>query len=88
MTLTQFQDLRHWHLRHAREQPLEHHCWDMVLTLWLMGWIGGPAGLVLQQPAIVAASLLLLFLPQRYVAWRRRLHRSHRLRCDWLDALR
>jgi hypothetical protein len=88
MTLNQFQDLRLWHLRHAREQPLERHCWDMVLTLWMIGWIGGLAALVLQQNGLALASLLLLFLPQRYVAWRRRLHRGGRLRCDWLDALR
>ena len=88
MTLTQFQDLRLWHLRHAHEQPLERHFWDMVLTLWLLGWVGGPTSLVLQQPALAMASLALLFLPQAYVDWRRRLHRRAKLRCDWLDALR
>jgi hypothetical protein len=88
MTLTQFQDLRHWHQRHARKQPLERHCWDMVLTLWMMAWVGGPAALVLQENLIALASVALLFLPQAYVALRRRLHRSSRLRCDWLTARR
>ena len=88
MTLTQFQDLKAWHLRHWREQPLEKQAWDGVLTLWMIGWVGGPATLVLQQPALAAACLALLFLPNRYVALRRRLHIKHRLRCDWLGMLR
>ena len=36
MTLDQFQDLKRWHQRHEREQPLEKHVWDAVLTLWMM----------------------------------------------------
>jgi hypothetical protein len=32
--------------------------------------------------------LALLFLPQAYVAWRTRMHRAGRLRCDWIVALR
>ena len=88
MTLTQFQDLKAWHQRHWQEQPLEKHCWDSVLTLWMIGWVGGPVALVLQQPALATACLALLFLPNRYVALRRRLHIRHRLRCDWLSTLR
>ena len=88
MNLHQFQDLRTWHLRHWREQPVEKHLWDGVLTLWLMGWVGGPVALVLQQPLVLVACFALLALPNRYVALRRRLHRAHRLRCDWLATLR
>ena len=88
MTLTQFQDLRHWHLRHWHDQPVEKQIWDGVLTLWVIAWVGGPAALILQEPAAAVACLALLFLPQAYVALRRRLHRSRRLRCDWLGALR
>ena len=87
MNLAQFQDLRTWHLRHWREQPLEKHFWDVVLTFWLIGWVGGPVSLVLQQPVALTASFALLFLPNHYVALRRRLHRNRRLRCDWLTML-
>jgi len=88
MTLTQFQDLKAWHLRQGQQHPLEKHCWDGVLTVWLIGWVGGPVSLVLQHPALAAACLTLLFLPNRYVALRRRLHIKHQLRCDWLGMLR
>jgi hypothetical protein len=88
VTLTQFQDLKAWHLRQGQAHPLEKHCWDSVLTLWMIGWVGAPVALVLQQPAVAVACLMLLFLPSRYVALRRRLHIQHRLRCDWLSMLR
>jgi hypothetical protein len=88
VTLTQFQDLKAWHLRHWREQPLEKHLWDAVLTVWLIGWVGGPVSLVLQHPSLAAGSLMLLCLPNGYVALRRRLHITRRLRCDWLGTLR
>ena len=86
MTLTQFQDLRHWHLR--RDRPVETQLWDGVLTLWVIAWVGGPAALILQRPLIAVVCLAMLFLPQSYVALRRSLHRAKRLRCDWLGALR
>jgi hypothetical protein len=88
MTLTQFQDLKAWHLRHWREHPLEKQLWDGVLTVWLIGWVGGPVSLVLQHPALAAGCLMLLCLPNRYVALRRRLHIAQRVRCDWLGTLK
>ena len=88
MNLTQFQDLRHWHLRHWHDQPLEKQLWDSVLTLWVIGWVGGPAALLLREPGFMLLCLALLFLPQAYVALRRSLHRRKRLRCDWLAMLR
>jgi hypothetical protein len=88
VNLAQFQDLRTWHLRHWREQPVEKHLWDGVVMLWLMGWVGGPVALVLQHPEALPASFALLCLPNGYVALRRRLHRRRRVRCDWLTMLR
>jgi hypothetical protein len=32
MKLVQFENLKAWHQRHWREQPVEKHVWDMVLT--------------------------------------------------------
>jgi hypothetical protein len=88
MTLEQFHDLRLWHLRHMREQPLEKHIWDTVLTFWLVGWVGAPTALITQAIWAVAICASLLFLPGAYVGLRRRLHRTHVLRCDWIGALR
>lgn len=88
MTLSQFHALKLWHSRHARERPLERNAWDAVLTLWMMGWVGGAASLVLGAPWAELACLALLFLPGSYVTWRTRMHRIGRLRCDWITALR
>ncbi|MDP3822712.1 MAG: hypothetical protein Q8R33_14675 [Burkholderiales bacterium] len=50
--------------------------------------MGLPVALLIDAPWAAAAGLALLFLPGRYVALRTRLHRSGRLRCDWITALR
>ncbi len=47
MKLEQLHDLRLWHQRHVREQPLEKHVWDIVLTFWLAGWVGVPAAFLI-----------------------------------------
>ncbi|MDZ7867319.1 hypothetical protein [Acidovorax sp.] len=81
MTLNELQRIKQWHVDHRVEHPLEYHLWDLVLTLWLMGWL--PAfvfGDAWAAPLCLAGTLL----PSLYVAWRTRAHRLHRLRCDWL----
>lgn len=88
MTLDQLQAVKQWHVGHRELQPVEYHTWDAVLTLWVMGWMGLPASLLLRQPIVVGACVLLFFVPGRYVALRRWLHRARRLRCDWLTSLR
>ena len=88
MTLDQFQELKVWHLRQGRRHPVEKFIWDLVLTVWLMGWVGAPAALLLQIGWALAACLSVLFLPGLYVTTRRWLHNTRRLRCDWIVALR
>jgi hypothetical protein len=88
MTLQQHHALKVWHSRQGRQHPLEKATWDLVLTLWLVGWVGGPAALLLGAGWAELACLAVLFLPGRYVALRRALHRTRRLRCDWIAALR
>ena len=88
MTLQQYHSLKVWHRRHWRDHPVEKNTWDTILTLWMSGWVGLPAALLVEAPWAEAASLAMLFLPVFYVALRIRLHRSGRLRCDWLTALR
>jgi hypothetical protein len=86
MTLSQFQALKVWHTHHGGH-PLEKGTWDIVLTLWMMGWVGGPAALLLDVGWAEWACLAALFLPGAYVSWRARMHRRGRLRCDWISAL-
>ena len=87
MTLGQFQDLKRWHQRHADEQPLEKHVWDVILTLWVSGWVGGPVAVLVHAGWALLTCVALLFLPGIYVALRRRLHKVRLLRCDWIASL-
>ena len=88
MTLQQFHSLKLWHTRHPRGHAVERAVWELVLTLWMAGWIGAAVSTVLAVLWAQLACLALLFLPQLYVALRARLHRRQRLRCDWIAALR
>ena len=87
MKLVQFENLKAWHQRHWREQPVEKHVWDMVLTFWIAGWVGFPSAFLLHARWAAAACVALFFLPGAYVALRKRLHRAGILRCDWAVAL-
>jgi hypothetical protein len=88
VTLRQMSLLKRWHVAHRDRVPLEYHAWDVVLTLWVMGWMGVPPALLLHWGWAVLACLLLHLAPGGYVGLRRRLHRLGRLRCDWLPVLR
>ena len=87
MTLTQFEKLKAWHQRHWREQPVEKHAWDIVLTFWLVGWVGFPSAFLVHAGWALVVCGALLFLPGAYVALRRLLHRAGIVRCDWTAAL-
>ena len=88
MTLEQLSTIKRWHLSHPRAGGVELQVWDLVLTCWLLGWMGLPAAIILGMPLGLLACVALFYAPRAYVAWRRRLHVSHRLRCDWLDSAR
>ena len=88
MTLDELHELKLWHQRHWRDQPLEKHVWDTVLTLWVAAFVGTPAAVLVHARWGVAACALLYFLPGGYVAVRRRLARAGLVRCDWISALR
>ena len=88
MTLLQFNSLKTWHLRQGRRHPVEKNTWDAVLTVWCAAMVGALVSLVLDQPLGELACLGLLFLPGLYVKLRAHLHRTGRLRCDWIVALR
>ena len=88
MSLHQIVSVRRWHLLHRDRHPLEFHLWDLMLTLWIMGWVAMPVSLVLGFPVGAALALFGIVSPGAYVALRRHLHGRQQLRCDWLAASR
>lgn len=87
MTLQQMSTLKRWHVTHRERAPVEYHAWDVMLTLWLIGWMGVPPALVLQWLWALPLCVALYLAPPLYVRLRRALHRRGALRCDWLAAL-
>ena len=47
MTLDQFHALKVWHRRHWRRHPVEKNTWEGILTIWLLGWVGALAALLI-----------------------------------------
>ena len=88
MQLAELQRIKQWQVEHRPTQPLEYHAWDLVLTLWVAGWVGWIPAFAFD--ALWAAPLCLLgtSAPDLYRAYRARLHRLRRLRCDWLSGPR
>jgi hypothetical protein len=84
MSLTELQRIKQWHVAHRQEHPIEYHLWDVILTLWLMGWVGWLPAYALDQFWSIPLCVLGTATPSMYVAWRRRAHRQQKLRCDWL----
>lgn len=87
MTLKQVAQVKRWLRLHGRAHPLELYVWDLVLTAWVLGLMAVPLSMLLHQFDLLPLSLAAFLLPTLYAAWRVRLHRRGRLRCDWLTAL-
>jgi hypothetical protein len=87
MTLNQLSMIKRWHQTHHRDHGVEYHLWDIMLTAWILGWMGLPAAALLAPQAGLPACLVLYLMPSIYVGLRRRLHRASLLRCDWLPAM-
>ncbi|MBT9491520.1 MAG: hypothetical protein IV107_04075 [Paucibacter sp.] len=87
MTLIQLTQIKRWLFLHGRRHPLELCAWDMVLTAWVLGWVALPALLLIHAWSLLPLCPAGFLLPGFYASWRIRLHRSGRLRCDWLTAL-
>lgn len=86
MTLQQMSRVKHWHLTHREGHRIELVAWDLLLTVWVIGVVGLPASAMLGSGLGLVLSAVAVALPTLYVALRRRLHRKHRLRCDWFAA--
>jgi hypothetical protein len=86
VTLRQMTILKRWLVLHQYGHAVEYFCWDAMLTTWVLGWVGLPAALIL-RPLVSLACLAAVLAPEAYVSLRVRLHKSGRLRCDWLGVL-
>lgn len=84
MTITELQRIKQWHVAHRADHPVEYHLWDMMLTLWVMGWVGWLPAWAFEQLWSTPLCVLSTLAPSLYAAWRQRAHRQHKLRCDWL----
>jgi len=87
MSLDELHALKLWHERHEHHSPLEAAIWNALVTMCVMGWVGAPIAWLLGRKLFILVGVLATFLPGRYVALRVALHRSGRLRCDWVAAL-
>ena len=84
MDLDAMQRIKQWHVRHQGDHPVECHAWDIVLTLWLAGWVGWIPAVTFEAFWVAPALVLAMLGPRLYVAGRVRAHKARRLRCDWL----
>jgi hypothetical protein len=87
MKLDDLQRIKVWHVGHRATHPVEYHLWDMMLMLWMAGWIGWVPVFALDTLWALPLCLAGMCAPDLYTAWRIRAHRTQRLRCDWLCAL-
>ncbi|APW39110.1 hypothetical protein RD110_19410 [Rhodoferax koreense] len=84
VSLKELHRIKKWHVAHKAEHPLEYELLDLVLTLWLMGWVGWIPALMLHVLWTLPLCALAMLLPTGYVRLRARAHQRQRLRCDWL----
>lgn len=87
MTLKQLSQVKRWMVMHSTRHPVEMAVWNGVLTCWMMGFMGLPGALIIHAWWVLPLCLAAWLLPMAYTLGRRRLHRTGRLRCDWLTAL-
>jgi hypothetical protein len=82
MSIDELARIKRWHVAHKAQHPLEYHAWDIMLTLWMMGWVGTLPALIFSEWLLLACALG-MSAPNLYVHYRVLAHRRHTLRCDW-----
>src|SRR5687768_16820903 len=70
MKLADLHRIKLWHVSHRRERPLEYHLWDVMLTFWLMGWVGWLPAFAFDAMWATPLCLAGTLAPGLYVAWR------------------
>ncbi|MES3003594.1 MAG: hypothetical protein V4787_23070 [Pseudomonadota bacterium] len=84
MTLDELQRIKKWHVAHRNDHPVEYHLWDMMLTLWVMGWVGWVPAFAIHALWLIPLCFLAVSAPGLYVSWRSSAHRARKVRCDWI----
>lgn len=84
VTLDELQRIKKWHVAHRADHPVEYQLWDMMLTLWVVGWVGWLPAFVFEYLWTLPLCAAAMAAPSLYASWRLRAHRQQRLRCDWL----
>jgi hypothetical protein len=82
MSIIELERIKRWQVAHRAQQPLEYHTWDVMLTLWLMGWVG-LCPVLLFNPWLLPLCALGICTPGLYVYLRQQAHQRRKLRCDW-----
>lgn len=84
MQLVELHRIKQWHVAHHKTHPVEYQAWDVALMFWVMGWVGWIPAYAFGAVWVTPLCLLGMCAPGLYSAWRGRMHRLRRLRCDWL----
>jgi Flp pilus assembly protein TadB len=84
VSLNELQRIKKWHVANKAGHRVEYELLDLVLTLWLMGWVGWIPSLVLHTVWALPLCVLAMGLPTAYVRMRTNAHNARQLRCDWL----
>ena len=87
LPLAELQRIKQWHTSHRHDHPLEYQLWDLVVTVWLMGWIGWLPAYAFDAFWAYPLCLMGVMTPGLYVQWRARADANGRLRCEWMDRL-
>ena len=85
ITLAQLQRVKDWREAQRGAHPLECQIWEMVLTAWVMGWMGWLPAFTFEATWAYPLCVLGILAPRLYVYARARAHLARRLRCDWLE---
>ena len=85
ITLDELQRIKRWHVEHRSDHPVEYQFWDLVLTLWVMAWVGWLPAFAFDAEWAYLLCGLGQITPDLYVRGRARAHGAKRLRCDWLQ---
>ena len=78
MTLDDLHRIKKWHVAHRHTHPVEYQVWDVMLILWVMGWVGWLPAYALDAWWTVPLCMLAMAAPSLYVAGRIAAHRAHR----------
>lgn len=86
-TIARLHRVKKWHVNHKEDHPLEYQIWDVMLTLWVLGWIAWLPALALDAPWVYPLCVAAVCMPGLYMRLRLSAHQAMRLRCDWADQI-